>query len=594
MDKNYIYEPLKTYKNILKDKHNQNVKEYFKDLVEKSKVDVSLNKDTIKRLKKYEKEHSNTDKAIRKYKFFRIIIILISIVLIFVGISEAVNLDSSFEFKHILIIISELLGSILLFVLLFVKLNPHLKTLRSNIDELKGKINELIIEARKQMASLNGLFEEGIQLELFKKTLPLLNFDDYFDSKRLHYLIDKFDLNEAVNLERSTLFVKSGDLEGNPFYIANDIVHTLGTKTYTGTKTISWTSYTTVNGKRVAQRRTQVLTASVNKPYPYYNEQSYLVYGNEAAPDLIFDRTDSDAEIMNEKQINRHVRRKTKKLQRKSRKATRKGETFTTLANSEFEVLFGATNRNNEVQFRLLFTPLAQKQLLDLMKDKEVAYGDNFDFTKHKKINIVYPEHLNMIDLDKSPNYFHSIDYEEIKTKFINYNNEYFKSIYFAFAPILSIPLYQQQKPHEYIYKDLYESNVSFYEHEKIVNKMGEKNFSHPESKTRSILKTSIIKSENNKDQIKVNAYSYKTKQRTDFVTRLGGDGKLHTIPIFWTEFIPIMKESKVDINIVKDEKELNHQERFRKFIENLKDKDNVNEKDLKRIGRFITYLHKE
>jgi len=594
MESNYIYEPLKTYKNVLKDKHNENVNNYFKELTKKSNVDVSLNKETIKKLRRYEKDKKNINKAINKYMFLRIILILLSVVLVLVGYNQIANPTFFENRKNILIIVVEVIVIVLSILLTFLKINPHMKMLKNNVNELSDKINKLTKEASKQMQPLNDLFEEGIQLKLFKKTLPLLNFDKYFDSKRLDYLVEKFGLTKAVNLERSTLYVKSGDIEGNPFYIANDLVHQMGVKTYTGTKTISWTSYTTVNGKRVAQRRTQVLTATVTKPYPYYNQQSYLVYGNEAAPDLIFDRTDSDAEIMNQKQIDRHVKRTTRKLRRKQRKDTRKGGSYTTLANSEFEVLFGATNRNNEVQFRLLFTPLAQKQLLDLMKDKEIGYGDNFDFTKHEKINIVYPEHLNMIDLDKDSNYFKSIDYEEIKMRFINYNNEYFKAIYFAFAPILSIPLYQQQKPHEYIYKDLYDSYVSFYEHEKIVNQMGEKHFAHPESKTRSILKTSIIKSKDNKDQIKVNAYSYKIKKRTDFVTRLGGDGRVHSIPVFWDEFIPIMRESKVDINIIEDDKELTYNEKARKFIENLKKKDSLSEKELHKIGRFITYIYKD
>lgn len=391
-----------------------------------------------------------------------------------------------------------------------------------------------------------------------------------------------------------TLFVKSGDINGNPFYIANDLVHQMGTKVYTGAITISWTAYVTVNGKRQAQRRTQVLTASVSRPHPYYNEQSYVVYGNEAAPNLTFDRTDSDAENMDQKQIDRHVRKEEKKLQKKARKQVKKGGSFTTLAHSEFEVLFGATNRNNEVEFRLLFTPLAQKQLLELMKDKNVGYGDNFDFTKYKKINIVYPEHLNLINLEMGANYYKSYSYEESRDRFINYNNNYFKAVYFAFAPVLAIPLYQQQKPHEYIYEDLYKGYASFYEHENIVNKLGEASFSHPEAKTRNILKTSIVKSQNNVDQILVSAYSYKTVNRTELVPRIGGDGKTHLVPVFWTEFIPVMMESLVDINIDEEEKEMTHQDKVRAFVERLKDHNNLSEKDLKKIGTFITYIHKK
>ena len=62
--------------------------------------------------------------------------------------------------------------------------------------------------------------------------------------------------------------------------------------------------------------------------------------------------------------------RQLKKLEKKSRKSVNQGTNYTVFGNSEFEVLFGATNRNHEVQFRLLFTPLAQTELLKLMKEK--------------------------------------------------------------------------------------------------------------------------------------------------------------------------------------------------------------------------------
>jgi len=122
----------------------------------------------------------------------------------------------------------------------------------------------------------------------------------------------------------------------------------------------------------VTNHHSQVLTATVNKPCPRYYEQPYLVYANNAAPDLIFSRQDSDAEHMTEKQVDKKVAKDIKKLSKKSEKSITKGENYTVLSNSEFEVLFGATNRNNEVQFRLLFTPLAQRELLAIMKEKAV------------------------------------------------------------------------------------------------------------------------------------------------------------------------------------------------------------------------------
>ena len=47
------------------------------------------------------------------------------------------------------------------------------------------------------------------------------------------------------------------------------------------------------------------------------------------------------------------------------------GGQFQEMANSEFDVLFGANDRDHEVQFRLMYTPLAQRNTVDLIKDKK-------------------------------------------------------------------------------------------------------------------------------------------------------------------------------------------------------------------------------
>ena len=88
-----------------------------------------------------------------------------------------------------------------------------------------------------------------------------------------------------------------------------------------------------------------------------------------------------------------------------------------------------------------------------------------------------------------SPSYYTSYDFEDIKKKFVDYQNAYFRHIYFAFSPVLAIPLYQQTVTQEYIYKDLYSSYVSFFEHEHVVNSMDVNKFRHEESATRNILK---------------------------------------------------------------------------------------------------------
>jgi hypothetical protein len=481
-----------------------------------------------------------------------------------------------------------------LFILLISKkINPKIKIARDLKANLDKKINELVQEAWQQMSALNQLFTYGIAPKLFQETIPFIELDRMFDSKRLDYLVSAYGLNQDRDKNRSTLYVQSGHMHGNPFYICNDLVHTMGEKAYSGSITIRWTTTSRVNGRTVTNHHSQVLTATVNKPYPLYVEQPYLVYGNDAAPNLSFDREDSDAELLSEKQIDRLVDRNIKKLSKKSEKSISKGNNYTVMGNSEFEVLFGAHNRDHEVQFRLLFTPLAQKQLLELMKDKEIGYGDDFDMSKRKKINYVFPEHLKNIKLDVDPSYFHGYDLEAMRVHFVTYQNEYFKHMYFTFAPILAIPLYQQQKPHEYIYKDLYDSYVNFYEHENVCNKMNQSEFNHPLSVTRNILKTSVVKSNDNCDTIKVTSYGFRSEDRIDYVTKLGGDGRMHTIPVKWVEYLPVHKDSEVAITVIPDEEPESYRDKVYKLFENLKDR-KIDQKEVAQIGMFIAYMTKK
>ena len=274
------------------------------------------------------------------------------------------------------------------------------------------------------------------------------------------------------------------------------------------------------------------------------------------SPNLSFSREDSDAEYMTEKQITKEVTKVEKKLIKQARKNLTKGSGLTLLANSEFEVLWGAKNRDNEVEFRMMFTPLAQKQLLELMKERVIGYGDNFDFKKNKMINTVIPEHLQEAALEINSEDYKHYDFEEIKKRFYGYNAKFFKDIYFAFAPLFAIPLYQQHMPHNYIYGDLYEGNESFYQHEMFVNKLNINYFKSPDSSTANILKSRLLKTENNIDTIEVLSHGYKTVPRTEYVRKRGADGRSHRVPVEWTEYIPVSKKCNVEIVIAnKDEK---------------------------------------
>jgi hypothetical protein len=379
-----------------------------------------------------------------------------------------------------------------------------------------------------------------------EKTYPLIKLDDYFDSKRFDLLNRKYGLVDNHNVNRSALFIQSGEINGNPFCFFTNLIHHLGDKTYTGTRTVSWTeteSYTDSDGKRKMRTvtKSETLTASVTKPCPFYDTEYVLLYGNEAAPHLTFSREDTDAEFWNEKKTEREASRRIKQINAKMRKAVTEGKTFTSMGN-EFDALFGATNRNNEVEFRVLFTPIAQREMLKLIKDKTVSWGDDFNFSKSRMLNFIRSDHLTGYDMSGSPNNYLHYDIDTIRKKFNDYNNEYFRAVYFAFAPLLAIPLYQQHKPHEFIYKDVYRERFSCFAHEFAVN-MYSSQFAHPQSRTQNILKTEFSTDDPTGDTVNVTAYGYNTENRTDEVdVHCFGDGQTYSVSVDWVEYLPVQQ----------------------------------------------------
>lgn len=156
-----------------------------------------------------------------------------------------------------------------------------------------------------------------------------------------------------------------------------------------------------------------------------------------------------------------------------------------------------------------------------------------------------------------------------------------FRQIYFAFAPILAIPLYQQTKSQDFIYEEsTHNSNLSYYEHEYVANNMSINELIHPLSSTKNILKTKIVKKNLESDIVEITAYGYRTVARVDYVTELGDDGEYHSIPVEWIEYIPVEKTSTIEIKHIKEE-EMSTAEKIRKFIDELKNNKKLLEKEI-------------
>lgn len=547
MADNPLLEPYKAYNSIYKKLHEENVTKYFDELTKNSQIDTQANKVTVSNYNKALNQLNKTNSQISKYKNLKTLLLVLAIILPIISIFIIYLYFSSRTNTLLIAMIVMLLISIfmIVFSILMIKkkINPALKTQEQAREKFQAEANKYLNEAWAQMAGLNALYDWGTSAKLFTKTVPLIQLDQYFDEKKFTYLHEKYGLYENSNDNMSTYFCQSGSILGNPFLLCKDYHQNWINKAYSGSITIHWTERVrTKEGTRTVSR-SQVLTATIYKPAPQYVYNTYLVYGNEAAPNLNFSRAPSNIDGLNEKEIDKKVKRKSKLLEKKAREAIIKNSNYTKLGNDEFEALFGGTDRDNEVEYRLLFTPLAQQNLLDLIKS-QVPFGDDFWMQKSKELNFVQTEHSQNADYQVDPIKFTDFDYENARTKFINFNNEYFKNLYFELAPLLSIPLYQQHKSKEFIYDKEYKSNISSYEHETMANGFDIRLLKPDGAKTPSILKTNLIRKNGNADEVTITAHAFTIKRKVTYVSKFGGDGLMHSIPVFWLEYVPIEKTS--------------------------------------------------
>lgn len=542
-----LLEPLKYYDDIGKKAHEENTRQHFKDLLDKSGVDVEENRRTVKEYNGKVEEINKLSKKLSKYKFFKVMLI-IGIVLGSIICLFSLSLFGESVISGMLFI---LLGGIFLagsIWPLVAKVNPTIKDTDSVKEGRVKESEEILQRAWEQMRPMNALFTDYDALRLIEKTIPEFSFDDKFTRETERLFVKDYDFLDLQDDESSMVDTLSGSFAGNPFLFGRRVVHSMGSHTYHGSLRISWVeSYRDSNGDIRERTRSQTLHASLTRPKPFFNYNTFLAYGNQAAPNLSFSRTHEHSEDLSEKALQRKIKKGENALRKQAEKAMKQGGNFQEMANSEFDVLFGANDRDNEVQFRLMYTPLAQLNTVALIKDKNY-YGDDFDFTKRCKFNVITSDHAQSWNMSTVASNYYSYDVDESLSKFVNFNVQFFRSVFFDFAPLLSIPAYAEEPCASLDDVDDYSYNYTYYEHEVMANTVGYQNFVHDESATEAILKTELLSKDNSSDRVAVTAYSYATVERIDYVPVKGGDGYYHDVPVYWTEYIPVSKTTNVAV----------------------------------------------
>ena len=551
MDVLDLLDPHQLYNSRLKQEHKENSEKYFDELVKKSAVDEYKNEVIVKEIKDNTTLYNEVDKKIKRksaLKTFLIILTILFFVIPICLIAYIVNTEDNIALNIVISVILVALA-ILFIVLLVKKINPKLKELRNERSRLENRIKDLKNEAYLLLSPLNSLFDYNLSAELVSKTAPVIKMDKYFDLEKYEYLHEKYGFNDNEDNSQSATYVQSGEVNGNPFLLEKIKFQRMIKHTYTGHLTVTWTETRRVNGKSQTVTRSQTLYANVVADKPDYYDETWLVYGNDAAPNLSFTRFPSKATGKDEKEIDKLVEKGEKKLDKLAEETLMddiEGE-YVKLGNVEFDVIFGAQDRDNELEFRLLFTPLAQNNILKIIKDTK-PFGDDFFIEKKKCLNYVYSYHNDRFAYDVEPSYFEGYDLKAMKENFVSYNVKYFESFFYTIAPLLCIPLYQQQKPLEYIYKRDYKSNFTTLEHEVLANKFSYDNLRPSDASTDLILKTNLVKKNKESDTIQITAHSFRGEPRLSYVPRVANNGRTYMVPVHWVEYFPTSKTSTMEV----------------------------------------------
>ena len=501
-----ILDPLQMFDEEYRDGHRAYTERFFEELVCRAGIDIDSNRDTIRQIGENKALLAQLRASLKWRKFWRVVCCI----------------------------------TIFLIPLVFLSINPKIKELQNKIREEERREKELLEQAKTQMRPLNQRLTDRDALDMIEAVIPQFSFQPRLSREQEADMAQNFDFEDSDGDEQSTIDILAGSYQGNPFFFGKKLICTEEWETYRGKLNIQWTeTEKNARGEEITVTRTQVLEETVEAPKYCYHTQTVLHYCSQGGPDLSFGRKAGHWEGKNDRQIERAVRHSELERKRLADKAVKQNSGFTSMANSLFESLFNALNRDNEHQFRLLFTPLAQNNMTALLRSG-VGYGDDFSFEKRKRTNHIISEHSQNREICLRAESYRSHSYDEIRENFLKKNEAFFKAVYFDFAPLLAIPLYQERPIGFRQTMPASRQQYSTREYEVLANALDPAEVVHPSTDSLAILKPRFIASRDGVDEICIDAYSYRIVSRTEYVPARGKDGRMHDVPVEWDEYTPL------------------------------------------------------
>lgn len=520
MFNNDILHPVPYWNEILDKRLQDEINNYYqKKILQASKLNPSQCADDADEIEDLDNKINKLNKSNKNNKNLFIFLLVFGILGLIVGIIGMVLCFSVFNDKNkaYYFIIPLVVGVTLLPLIVIPK-----KKMKDNSDKLKiaqGERDEKYVKLVTKLYPLTNNLDSDVVFDLLEKLIPPLKFDSFLSVKNSKV----WDKYIAANNDRSMMNCFSGSIKQNPFIVTHAKHTGMFPFTYSGTVVRYATRTRTVNGRTETYSVAVPVTATVVLPAPKWWETVTLYYLNNAASELCF------------------ANAKAFKDEKSAIKFFSKNNKMSAMDNPAFDRYFPC-KRNDEIAFRTLFSPLAQENIVELFKIRnDYSVEKNFLLTTINS-NEFLPSKFNysLMPLKRE------FDIRKIEKMFFSILYEFIKNIYWMFAPILSIPLYQQyesrwtppKKPEPF----------AIHENEALINKAYNPSiFNHPSCETQNILKCETISTNDDGTQIvNVTAHGYKMNRRIEVVTIVHPEVGPTPVPVPVIDYIQVAKTSQV------------------------------------------------
>ena len=542
-----LIEPSEYWSGELKQSFKEKCEEQFSILSDVSNIDIEANRKTVQKLN-CEREKLNNYKNKKSFWVFLLVLSIIALAVIaFVNYSKTGTIfgessDENFAIKTI--------GSVFS-LYLTVQSILKIKKCSELIKNQDVVVSCIENEAWGEVSPLLNVINTEDFCALVHDCIPSVNIAPFI----MDEMIDRLDersksenellnhLNYIADNSNTTVSALSGSVDGKFFIMLSYVHFEMGLHTYTGSISVPYYDYETdMDGKSRRVLRYEVLTASVDKPFPYYYLYHRAMYFSECCPNLSFSRSPINFNSKPERQFKRIVKKSKKKY------IKMESSSFTPLSDTEFEALFNTKDRDNDVEFRMMYTPFAIRQFTQLVKLKD-GFGDNFYLEKDgcsTSCTIEDETVGNIGTIRPSLGDICSYSYDEIQKKYLLCGQNFFKNFYFLLAPLFMIPIYAEGRDENY--DEIFEESDkhSFHELDAESLASSKSEYFRPDGTTTEIM-IKVTDSQNLEigTLFELTSYSFYGVQRIEYVYKVG----FHTsakVPMHWIEFFSKKRNTKM------------------------------------------------